>query len=79
MPANFLVEPPGTHGLNRIPVAEDCFHYQLDVVKILLRLQRVIDAVVARFVELNVVHARIVAIVLAARGFDESVRHERAG
>ncbi len=79
MPADLLIEPPGTHGLNGIPVPEDFFHHQLNVVKVLLRLQRVVDAVVARFVKLNVIHARIVAIVLAAGCFHQSVRHERAG
>src|SRR6185312_15065483 len=77
--ADGVVQLPGAHGLLRVPFAQDFFHHQLHVIKVGFRFERVIDAVVARLIELFVVHARVIAIVVLAGGFYESVGHESAG
>ena len=64
------VQLPRTHNLLRVPLAQHFFHHQFNMVQVLLRLQCVIDAVIARLIQLNVVHSGVIAIVLAAGGFD---------
>ena len=56
-----------------------CGDDALHEVEVRLRLQRVVHAVVAGLVQLDVVHLRVVAEVRAPRGLHQPVRHQRAG
>ncbi len=73
------IQLPGAQGLLRVPLAEDLFHHQFDMVKVRFGLHHVIDPVVARFVEFFVVHARVVAIMDLPGGFYQAVGHGTAG
>ena len=48
------------------------------MIEVLLRLQRVVHAVVAGLVEFHVIHPWVVAVMLATRGLDQAMGHERA-
>ena len=61
------------------PIAEHLCHYPLNVVEILLRLERVINAVVSLLVKLGIGYVGVVAEMRAARSLNQSVRHERTG
>ncbi len=77
--ADGAVQLPRAHDLLRVPLAQNFFHHQLNVVQVLLRLQRVINAVIARFIQLNIVHPWVIAIMFAAGGLNQSMRHQRSG
>jgi hypothetical protein len=74
-----VIQPPRAHSFIRVPVAEDLFHYHLDVIEVALRFERVIDAVVPGLVEFFVIHCRVVAVMGLAGGLDQAVRHQSAG
>ena len=54
-------------------------HDLLNIVEVLLRLERVIHAVVALLIKLGVGHIGVIAEMGTSGGFDKSVRHESTG
>ena len=61
-----------------VPVAEHLSHHSFNIVKILLRLQCVVNAVVALLVEFRIGDIRVVLIMRAAGGLNKSMGHKRA-
>ena len=54
-------------------------HHPLHVIEILFGLQRIVDAVVSRLIQLLVAELRIVPEMRAASRFHQPMSHERAG
>ncbi len=77
--ADGAIQLPRACGLVRVPLVKHGSEDALHLVEVLLRLQGVVDAVVARFVELDIVHLGIVDVVRAANALDQAMRHQGAG
>ena len=75
MRSNCVIQFVGAQHLAVIPSFQYMGHHFFDVVQVLLRLQRVVDAVVALLVKLGVGNVGVVAEMCAPRGLDQAVRH----
>ena len=62
-----------------VPSFEDFRDDGLDVIEVRLRLQRVVHAVVAGLIELDIIHLRVVLEVRTPGSLDQTMRHQRAG
>src|SRR5208282_131091 len=67
------------HHFIRIPAAKYGCHHTLHVVEVLLRFERVVDAVVSSLVEFLVAELGIMTEMRAPGRFDQAVRHQRSG
>jgi len=76
---DFAIHLPRAHRLFGVPLLQNAGDDAFDEVEVRLRLQRVVDAVIAGLVEFDVVHPGVVAEVRLAGRFYQPVSHKRAG
>ena len=77
--ADGVVQLVGAHHLVVVPGLEHRRHDFFDVIEVLFRLERVVDAVVALLVKFHVRNFRIGPEVGAPGRLDQTVSHQRAG